>query len=128
MGDLSKHFNRSEFACNCGCGYDAVKPRLIQALEDLRTLCGNRAITITSGCRCIHHNSVVGGEKNSKHLLGEAADIKVKGMKPLEVFIKASDVIYFKQGGRGVYDTWTHLDVGTGNNRPGIWDKRKRNK
>ena len=39
MGDLSKNFNRSEFACkgtNC-CGHSAaVHPELIDALQALR--------------------------------------------------------------------------------------------
>jgi hypothetical protein len=38
MGDLSAHFSRSEFACKCGCGFDDVKPDLIEALEALRAI------------------------------------------------------------------------------------------
>ena len=122
MGDLSKHFSKAEFACHCGCGLDTVSPKLIQGLEELRTLL-KKPIKINSGCRCVDHNTAIGGEKNSKHLFGQAADIVVKGKKPLEVFLLAKETI-FGMGGRGVYDTFTHVDVGTGNKRPGIWDKR----
>jgi uncharacterized protein YcbK (DUF882 family) len=123
MGDLSKHFSRAEFECRCGCGFASVSPKLIEALEMLRELT-RKQIKVNSGCRCINHNKEVGGEKDSKHLLGQAADIKIMGMSPLQVFIMAEQVPAFKQGGRGVYDTFTHLDIGTGNKRPAVWDRR----
>lgn len=125
MGDLSEHFSSSEFACRCGCGYDKVSPKLIQGLEELRVLVG-KPIKINSGCRCKKHNDETpGSEPNSKHLLGQAADIVVKGVSPMDVFSLARQTI-FKQGGRGLYDTFTHVDVGTGNNRPGVWDRRSK--
>jgi uncharacterized protein YcbK (DUF882 family) len=123
MGDLSEHFSREEFACKCGCGAANVSPKLIDALEMLRDLAG-KSIKVNCGLRCVKHNSEVGGEKNSRHLLGQAADIKIRSMSPLEVFILAEQVPAFRQGGRGVYDTFTHVDVGTGNKRPSVWDKR----
>jgi uncharacterized protein YcbK (DUF882 family) len=126
MGDLSKNFNRHEFACHCGCGFDAVNPKLITALETLRELCGNRPITITSGCRCVWHNKAIGGVAASKHLLGDAADIKVQGKKAQDVLHKCGQVEAFKQGGRILYDTWVHVDVNTGNGRPCLLDKRSK--
>ena len=123
MSDISPHFDRSEFACKCGCGFDAVSPKLIDALEQLRVLV-KKPMVINSGCRCVEHNKAVGGEPESKHLSGQAADVKIKGISPLKLFLLAAEVPAFKQGGRGVYETFTHLDVGTGNKRPGIWDRR----
>lgn len=36
MGDLSTHFNRHEFTCRCGCGFDDISPDLITLLEEIR--------------------------------------------------------------------------------------------
>ena len=33
---MSKYFSRSEFSCNCGCGFDTVDFELIQMLDGLR--------------------------------------------------------------------------------------------
>ena len=55
-----------------------------------------------------------GGVKNSKHLVGKASDISVKGLTPLEVYntierlIKNGDML---QGGLGLYDTFVHYDI-----------------
>lgn len=125
MGDLSANFSKSEFACKCGCGLDNVSPKLIDSLEKLREL-ARKPIHINSGVRCVEHNKEIGGEKNSKHLLGQAADVRIGRMSPLQVFILAEQIPAFKQGGRGIYDTFTHLDIGTGNKRPSVWDKRSK--
>lgn len=74
MGDLSPHFNRSEFACH-HCGKVIVSDRLVARLEILRAQLG-KPISIVSGYRCPVHNAQVGGAKNSQHLAGQAADLK----------------------------------------------------
>jgi uncharacterized protein YcbK (DUF882 family) len=77
VGDLSAHFNRSEFACH-GSSHGAhatVSSHLIQHLERLRALKGGRPLRIVSGVRCVPHNRAVGGASGSKHLEGIAADI-----------------------------------------------------
>lgn len=80
MGDLTRNFNRSEFACKCGCGLDSIDPTLVNMLQDSRDA---TALTyeIVSGCRCKKRNSQVGGKIESAHLekddrLCKAADIK----------------------------------------------------
>jgi uncharacterized protein YcbK (DUF882 family) len=70
---ISKHFSRSEFACQCGCGFDTVDHELINVLEDVRELYG--PVNINSGSRCVKHNKAVGGSDKSQHLYGKAADI-----------------------------------------------------
>jgi len=105
MGDLSKHFNRSEFACKCGCGFDTVDYELLLVVEDVRTHF-NKPITINSGCRCVKHNASVGGTERSQHVKGKAADIVVKGVEPKEV----ADYIGDWTGGLKAYDTFTHVD------------------
>lgn len=119
MGDLSLHFNRSEFKCKCGnCGQDTVDYELIEVLEWLRMrTCA--PIVITSGNRCFEYNMAIGGSKGSQHIFSKAADIKVKGWTPLEIY----DLLcqkYPEQYGIGVYDGWVHIDVRTHKAR---WDK-----
>ena len=75
MGDLSPHFNRAEFTCKCGCGFDRVSRDLVDLLEASRTATG-LSYRITSGCRCPKHNASEGGMFDSDHLTGEGADIQ----------------------------------------------------
>lgn len=76
MGDLSPHFSRHEFRCRCGCGGAIVDPHLVEHLETLRRMKGNKPIRIVSGYRCASHNAAVGGSKRSQHLVGRAADLE----------------------------------------------------
>ena len=75
MGDLSPNFSRSEFACGCGCGFDAVSEDLVTRLQILRNELGT-PIKVISGCRCPTRNAYVGGKQDSEHLRGEGADIE----------------------------------------------------
>lgn len=107
---LSKNFHRSEFACKDGCGADRVKQDLVDVLQKMRDIIG-KPIAVNSGVRCERHNRNVGGENHSKHLLGEAADIKVEGMTPKQVAAVAKKVLGSRRGGIKVYSTFTHVDV-----------------
>ncbi len=78
---ISKDFQRSEFACKCGCGFDTVDVELIEVLQDVRDHFGEQ-ITITSGCRCPYNNEKAGGAQKSQHLFGRAADFKVEDVAP----------------------------------------------
>jgi uncharacterized protein YcbK (DUF882 family) len=81
--------------------------KLVLALEALRQKVG--PIIIDSAYRCGPHNKEVGGEPNSRHLQGMAADIRVPGMTPAEVYRVALTVPAF--GGFGVAHNFVHLDV-----------------
>ena len=75
MGDLSPHFDTTEFACkHCG-KTKRPDPTLIAALEKARSLHYPRGLRIVSGYRCAVHNAAVGGKRNSQHLAAKAADI-----------------------------------------------------
>ena len=109
MGDISKHFNRAEFACGDGCGFSTVDAELIGVLEDVRERFDGR-VRVTSGCRCPAHNRRVGGAADSEHTRGTAADIIVDGVSAAVVY----DYLTNKYPGRygiGKYTTWTHIDV-----------------
>ena len=114
MGDLSKNFNRAEFACkgpDC-CDHSAsIHPELVSSLQMLRDKAG--PLLITSGFRCNRHNKNVGGAKNSMHVFGMAADIKSDRLTPKELADLAESVSAFKSGGIGIYKSWVHVDVRT---------------
>lgn len=112
MGDVSKHFNRSEFACKCGCGFMAVDIQLLDILEDLRTRF-NSPMIITSACRCASHNKKVGGASKSQHLNGMAVDFTVKGLTAQEVQ-REIDKWFPNSLTMGYGKTFTHMDVRKG--------------
>lgn len=111
--DEIKHFKRSEFACKCGkyCNGFPVEPdeKLVRFLDGLREKFGV-PVTITSGVRCRQHNANVNGASRSQHMLGNAADIKVRGVDPVDVY-EYADEEFGKSGGVGLYKSFTHVDV-----------------
>lgn len=111
---LSDNFHRSEFACECGCGFDTADVELVEILQLIRDQLG--PVEILSGCRCKSHNADVGGSKNSQHMYGRAADIHVPRCSPSEVADLAESLLG-NSGGLGRYDTFTHIDTRTGHAR-----------
>lgn len=110
---LSKHFKRKEFACKDGCGLGLndgdVNPELVEVLEDVREHFG-KPVVINSGLRCETHNKRVGGAPKSQHLLGTAADIRIAGVDPKEVYNYLHNK-YSDKYGVGKYNNFTHIDV-----------------
>jgi len=104
---LSPHFAEAEFACRC-CGLVRVNIRLVQLLEQLRGQLGGKPVVVSSAYRCAAHNRALGGARQSQHLLGNAADIAVAGVAPLEVAAAAEKVGF---AGVGRYSGFTHVDV-----------------
>jgi hypothetical protein len=100
------HFSNKEFACRC-CGQAIVDPGLIRRLEDLRAHFG-REIIVTSGYRCPRHNRKCGGARHSQHVLGKAADIKIRGIVPAQVarIARQCGFTFIR-----TYKSWTHVDV-----------------
>ena len=114
IGDLSTHFWKYEFRCPCKkCRRKKVRVSqlLIFKLEMLRGALGDKPVIINSGNRCPEENERVGGHPNSAHIPnpdGEAADIKIKGIKPIDIGLAAEKI-----GGLriGIARTYVHLDV-----------------
>jgi len=105
---ISKYFKRKEFECPDGCKFDTVDVELMAMLEDLREHFDS-PITITSGCRCLTHNSEVGGSSKSQHLHGKASDVIVKNVGTDRVY-DYLDAKYPNSKGLGLANTFVHLD------------------
>lgn len=108
MSKLSAHFDREEFACNCGCGQDTVDWKLLHILERLRVW-AEAPITVTSGNRCVEYNKEIGGSPNSQHVLSRAADIVVEGKSPFQVYRQLEEWYPYEYG-FGHYDDFVHVD------------------
>lgn len=106
---LEKNFKESEFDCKCKCGIKIkIDTRLITALQEIRDFCGE-PVYINSGLRCPAHNKAVGGSPHSKHMSGEAADIRITGAdsKTLAYIIRklCPDMQVY------VYPTFCHIET-----------------
>lgn len=102
-------FKKADFECKCGCGSNLTTPALLDRLTLISDHFG-QPVKINSGTRCKEHNARVGGAKGSLHLTGEAADIVVEAVPPIEVYRYASQA-WPDEGGVGQYATFTHVDI-----------------
>jgi hypothetical protein len=87
-----EEFTGSEIAARLGrpigverasAEYANVLRLCTHVLQPLRSALG--PIFVVSGVRPLWLNTMIGGSKNSQHIRGEAADIKVVGFSPYEV-------------------------------------------
>ena len=141
MGDLTKNLSRSEFACECGCGFDTVDFQLPYVLQDVAnhfTVVDGMdvRITITGPNRCVNHNEKVQYLYNhnyiklsskSQHLYGRAVDVKFFNRRTGEQIDPdlVADYLENKYKGKfgiGRYSNRTHVDTRT--NGPARWDMR----
>lgn len=107
----SLHFSEAELACH-HCGVNACQQVLVDSLEALRVAVGV-PVTIDDAYRCAVHNAAVGGVPHSQHELGMAADIKIQGMTPAQMYKAALRIPAFAAGGIGVaeHGGYIHVDV-----------------
>ena len=106
---LTQHFKAEEFRCKDGTKEFLWAFELLEVLETIRNHF-NEPIIINSGYRTPTWNTKVGGAKNSYHMKGMAADIRVKNVSPKEVAKFASE--YMKNhGGVICYTSFVHVDV-----------------
>lgn len=109
-----KHFKKDEFRCKCGgkyCdGFPAEPSEMLVRLADrVRDHYGVPMI-ISSGIRCITHNTKVGGAVSSRHMRGLAVDFCVKGKTSAEVL----EYVWKQPEARYAYaidDNYVHMDV-----------------
>lgn len=113
---LATNFASTEFDCHgkdC-CSTTLVDQKLVTYLQKIRDHFG-KTVTINSGYRCATHNKSIGGATNSYHTKGQAADIAVDGVKPIEVARYAEELGIL---GIGLYETdkdghFVHVDTRT---------------
>ena len=105
-----KYFGRHEFACKCGkCGGYPVEPKeaFVRKLDAFRERVGE-PVYINSGIRCAAHNAAVGGADDSRHMYGDATDIRCNNKTPEQLYEIADEI--FCDGGVGLYDWGIHVD------------------
>ena len=107
---ITPHFKVREFACSDGSDVVFVATSLVDILEAIRVHFG-RPVTITSGYRTVSYNAgLKNSSKKSQHCNGLAADIKVEGHTPKEVYNYVCSLLG-DHGGVGIYNTFVHVDV-----------------
>lgn len=84
--------------------------RLARYLDKMRVFLGNRPIAIKSGYRPPGVNRAIGGVPNSRHIFGDAADIVVQGIPPIDVYQQIIDW-HGDKGGLGRSNSFTHVDL-----------------
>lgn len=150
MSRITRNFTESEFACKCRarglyekdpfsyCGglsiYDHNLVAKLQFLRDQlnsgrNSLDPEIPVIVDSGYRCPAYNrrsqssgQGVSGAMWSQHMLGKAADIRVPGHSPEKV-AKLAEELGFSF--IGIYNTFTHVDVRSGVDKPVVVDYRK---
>jgi len=119
LGNLSTNFWSNEFRCPCPkCRRKKVRVSslLLFKLEMMITIIDrgldfHRPVIVLSGNRCEEENKRIGGFPGSEHIPdpdGEAVDIKVNGITPIELGLIAEEV-----GGLriGIAKWGIHVDV-----------------
>lgn len=114
---ITSNFSKEEFNSKDGATMpDDVFCNIVKLANQLQILRNHigKPIVINSGYRSPSHNKNVGGAKNSQHVLGKAADIRIAGMTSREVYntieklINSGDML---QGGLGYYPNFVHYDI-----------------
>lgn len=111
---VSTNFKSTEFDCsgkNC-CSTTVIDSKLVEYLQKIRDHF-NQPLYITSGYRCLTHNKSVGGSADSLHTKGQAADIYIKNIDPVEIARYAESIGIL---GIGLYETdadgyFVHIDT-----------------
>ena len=117
MSKLTKNFSLKEFRCKDGTDVPDEYMDNVQELADnlqvLRDHLG-KSIRVISGYRSPKYNRKIDGARRSQHLTASGADIKIKGLLPLEIKVIILDLIRegkMKEGGIGVYKGFLHYDI-----------------
>ena len=111
---LATNFKSTEFDCHgkgC-CSETLVDQNLVNYLQKIRSYFG-KPVNISSGYRCVTHNKNVGGATGSRHAKGQAADIYIDGIAPIEI-ARYAENLGIK--GIGLYETdkdgyFVHVDT-----------------
>lgn len=121
---ISEHFGVWEFKCKDNSRVIVLDKALVELLEKVRAHF-KRPVVINSGYRTVQYNSrLPNSSPKSQHTLGKAADIRVTGVAPIDVYAYLNQ-LYPNSHGIGIYNTFVHVDVREKKSR---WDYRSTNK
>lgn len=121
---ISEHFGVWEFKCKDNSRVIVLDKALVELLEKVRAHF-KRPVVINSGYRTVQYNSrLPNSSPKSQHTLGKAADIRVTGVAPVNVYAYLNQ-LYPNSHGLGIYNTFVHVDVREKKSR---WDYRSTNK
>lgn len=93
---------------NSGVVYGILK--VVDVLEEIRKMYGNKPMQINSWYRDPATNAAVGGASQSRHLSGDAVDFVVPGVSCFDVFARL-DPWWGSRGGLASSSVFTHIDV-----------------
>lgn len=82
---------------------------IADVMDEVRELFGNRPITVTSWYRDPVTNRRVGGSSRSRHMVGDAVDFVIQGIRPSEVQ-RRLDPWWGSRGGLASASSFTHID------------------
>jgi uncharacterized protein YcbK (DUF882 family) len=113
---LTNNFNLNEFNKHNFALTETILRNIQELAKNLQVLRDEvkKPIKITSGFRDPSFNKKIGGATQSRHITGQAADLKIEGYTPKQVAAIIEKLIAagkMKQGGLGIYSTWIHYDV-----------------
>lgn len=113
---LTNNFNLNEFNKHNFTLTETVLKNIQELAKNLQVLRDEvkKPIKITSGYRTPQFNLKIGGASQSRHITGQAADLKIEGLTPIYVASVIEKLIAagkMKQGGLGIYKTWIHYDT-----------------
>lgn len=106
---VAKNFRAREFDCNgkgC-CAETRIDEKLVEYLQKIRAHF-DRPVYLT-GYRCPAYNAKTpNAAKNSRHIMGMAADLHIDGVAPLKIAQYAESI---GVKGIGLYDSFVHIDT-----------------
>jgi uncharacterized protein YcbK (DUF882 family) len=113
---LTNNFNLNEFNKHNFPLTETILRNIQELAKNLQVLRDEvkKPIKITSGYRNAEFNNKIGGASQSRHITGQAADLKIEGYTPKQVAAIIEKLIAagkMKQGGLGTYSTWIHYDT-----------------
>jgi hypothetical protein len=85
--------------------------------EDIRALCGNRSMRVTSMYRPQSYNNHIGGAQSSMHMMGKAMDYTVSGVDlgTIRDFLsRRVDELEIRIELQPEGADWIHFDIGDG--------------
>lgn len=122
MSYTPTYFTPEELACRCGCGlglhWGDYDESLLLLLDRIRGLIGH-PVQVTSGYRCVAHNTASGGKPDSEHLIGAAADLHVADSE--ERYRMLVTVLALKVKRVGIANGFIHVGVSQRHPSPRAW-------